>query len=120
MRYMLLIYSNAESWDALSEAERDQLGRDHVELYRELSESGQLVSSAALADPINTRTVRVRDQAATTTDGPYVESKEHLAGYYVVECDSAEEATALAARVPDAAILAVELRPVMDTSGLEM
>jgi hypothetical protein len=120
VKYMLLIYSNAESWAALSAEQREGLGRAHSELTRELTEQGLLVSSAGLADPITTRTVVVRDDALTTTDGPYAEAKEHLAGFYLVECDTIDEAIGYAARMPDAKYLAVEVRPVMDMSGLEM
>jgi hypothetical protein len=120
VKYMLLIYSNAESWAALSAEQREGLSRSHSELTRELTEQGLLVSSAGLADPITTRTVVVRDDALTTTDGPYAEAKEHLAGFYLVECDTIDEAIGYAARMPDAKYLAVEVRPVMDTSGLEM
>ena len=120
VKYMLLIYSNAESWAALSAEQREGLGRAHSELTRELTEQGLLVSSAGLADPITTRTVVVRDDALTTTDGPYAEAKEHLAGFYLVECDTIDDAIGYAARMPDAKYLAVEVRPVMDTSGLEM
>ena len=120
VKYMLLIYSNPESWAALSAEQREALGRDHAALTEELSEQGLLVSSAGLADPITSRTVMVRDNTQTTTDGPYAEAKEHLAGFYLVECDNVDQAIEYAARMPDAKYVAVEVRPVMDTSGLEM
>ncbi|MFC0629420.1 YciI family protein [Kribbella deserti] len=117
---MLLIYSNAESWDSLSAEQRDEFARSHAELSAELAESGQLVSSAGLADPITTTTVQVRNGARTTTDGPYAEAKEHLAGFYLIECDDLDQAIAYAARLPDAEYVAVEVRPVMVDAGLEM
>jgi hypothetical protein len=120
VKYMLLIYSNPESWAALSAEQREGLARSHEELSRELTEQGMLVSAAGLADPITTRTVSVRNDTRTTTDGPYAEAKEHLAGFYLVECDTIDEAIDYAARMPDAKYLAVEVRPVMDNSGLEM
>jgi len=120
VKYMLLIYSNPESWASLSAEQREGLSRAHNELTRELSEQGLLVSAAGLADPITSRTVSVRDDTTTTTDGPYAEAKEHLAGFYLVECDDIDQAIAYAARMPDAKYVAVEVRPVMDTSGLEM
>lgn len=120
VKYMLLIYSNAESWAGLSAEQREGLGRAHAELSQELTERGQLVSAAGLADPITSRTVSVRGDAVTTTDGPYAEAKEHLAGFYLVECETIDEAIGYAARLPDAQYLAVEVRPVMDSSGLEM
>jgi hypothetical protein len=120
VKYMLLIYSNPESWASLSAEQRDGLSRAHEALSRELSEQGLLVSAAGLADPITTRTVQVRDDTTTTTDGPYAEAKEHLAGFYLVECDDIDQAIGYAARMPDAEYVAVEVRPVMDASGLEM
>lgn len=120
VKYMLLIYSNAESWASLSPEQRDGLTTAHEELSRELTEQGLLVSAAGLADPITTRTVQVRDDTTTTTDGPYAEAKEHLAGFYLVECDNIDQAIGYAARMPDAEYVAVEVRPVMDMSGLEM
>jgi hypothetical protein len=120
VKYMLLIYSNPESWAGLSAEQREALGRDHAALTEELAEQGLLVSSAGLADPITSRTVMVRDNTQTTTDGPYAEAKEHLAGFYLVECDDVDQAIEYAARMPDAKYVAVEVRPVMDTSGLEM
>ena len=120
VKYMLLIYSNAESWAGLSPEQRDGLAEAHEALSRELTEQGLLVSAAGLADPITTRTVQVRDDSTTTTDGPYAEAKEHLAGFYLVECDDIDQAIGYAARMPDAEYVAVEVRPVMDMSGLEM
>jgi hypothetical protein len=120
VKYMLLIYSNPESWAGLSAEQREALGRDHAALTEELAEQGLLVSAAGLADPITSRTVMVRDNIQTTTDGPYAEAKEHLAGFYLVECDDVDQAIEYAARMPDAKYVAVEVRPVMDESGLEM
>jgi hypothetical protein len=120
VKYMLLIYSNPESWAGLTAEQREDLTRSHEELTKELTEQGLLVSAAGLADPITSRTVLVRDDTRTTTDGPYAEAKEHLAGFYLVECDTIDEAIEYAARMPDARYVAVEVRPVMDSSGLEM
>jgi len=120
VKYMLMIYSSSESWAGLSAEQRDGLARAHSELMHELSEQGLLVSSAGLADPITSRTVSVRDEATTTTDGPYAEAKEHLAGFYVVECETIDQAIGYASRLPDAEYVAVEVRPVMEPSGMEM
>jgi hypothetical protein len=119
VKYMLMIYSSPESWAGLSAEQRDGIARAHSELFQELGEQGLLVSAGGLADPITSKTVSVRDGATMTTDGPYAEAKEHLAGFYVVECDL-EQAIGYAARMPDAEYVAVEVRPVMDPSGLEM
>jgi hypothetical protein len=117
---MLLIYSSPATWQALSAGEQDQLAREHAALVEELVDAGEYVGGNALADPVRSRTVQVRDDAATTTDGPYIELKEHLAGYDIVECDSIERAEAIAARLPEARLCAVEIRPIMDLKGMEM
>lgn len=120
MKYMLLIYSSPQTWNALSQGERDQMGEEHFALDRELIESGEYVGGNALADTAQSKTVRIRDGATMITDGPYLETKEHLAGYDIVECDSMERALEIAARIPDAGLCGVEVRPVMDLGGLEM
>jgi hypothetical protein len=124
VKFMLLIWSNPQNWDALSVAEQQAMAGDalaeHAALDARLIGSGELVISAALADPVTARTVRVRDGAVASTDGPYAEAKEHLMGYYLVECDSMERATVIAAQIPDARWERVEIRPAMDVAGLEM
>ena len=67
-------------------------------LLKELTESGELVGTQALADPSNTKTVRVRDGVPAITDGPFAEAKEQLGGYLIVDCASPERATEVAAR----------------------
>lgn len=109
MKYMLLIYSNPAAWDAMSQ-DLDQVMAEVDQIMAELKETGEWVGGEALADPVNTKTVRVRDGVPTVTDGPFLESKEHLAGYCVFECETVERATEIAARWPDARYDAVERR----------
>jgi hypothetical protein len=120
MKYMLLIYNNAATLEALSEEERNGISGEVDAIMQELTDSGELVGGEALADPSNTRTVRVRDGVPATTDGPYAESKEQLAGYLMVETETPERAVEIAARWPDARYWAMEVRPVMNAAGLEM
>ena len=124
MKFMLLIWSNPANWDELSASRQRELAGDadaeHAALDEVLLRSGELVISAALADPVTTRVVRVRDGAVVSTDGPYAEAKEHLVGYYMVECDGLDRATEIAARIPDARWDRVEVRAAMDLAGLEM
>ena len=131
MKYLLLIYSNPERWEhpmflrdpaflALPEAERAELVRQAEELHAEITESGEFVVGSALADPVRTRTVQGRAGDPVSTDGPFLEAKEQLAGYIVVDCDSPERAAEIAERLPDARFAAVEVRPIMDTAGQEM
>ena len=119
MKYMILIQSNpdfAQRWDALTDEQRAQFGRGHFALSDDLAESGELIVSEGLADPAHAKRVTVRDGQTMTTDGPFAEVKEHLAGFYLVDCDSEDRALEIAAEVPDALWGLVEVRPVLDMS----
>jgi hypothetical protein len=120
VKYLLMINLNPTIMDALSEEERNAIFAAHDAFQQPIRESGELVGFAALADPSNTKTVRVRGVVPAVTDGPYVEAKEFLAGYYVVDCESVERAIELAAQLPDARYTAVEVRPVMAEGGGEL
>jgi hypothetical protein len=120
MKYMLLIYQNPANWQTLSEAERDVIFKDVDVIMKELAESGEWVSGAGLADPTQSKAVRVREGVPTVTDGPYLEAKEQLAGLCVFECESIERAVEIAERWPDARYWGVEVRPVMAGSVAEM
>lgn len=120
MKYMLLIYNNAATLQALSEDERNAIFNEVDAIMKELTESGELVGGEALADSSKTKTVRVRDGVPAITDGPFVEAKEQLAGYVMVECETPERATEIAARWPGARQWAMEVRPLMAPSGTEM
>jgi hypothetical protein len=120
VKYILLIYQNPATWETFSEEERNRVMAEVGELMEELEQSGEWVGGEALADPSNTKTVRVRDGVPAITDGPFVESKEQLAGYCIVECETPERATEIAARWPDARYWAMEVRPLMEAAGEEM
>jgi hypothetical protein len=123
VKYMILIQSNPqfiERWEALPKERRDKFGQDHVALGAELAETGELVAMEGLADPALAKRMTVAGDQTMVTDGPFAEAKEHLAGFYLVDCESEERALAIAARVPDAIWGLVEVRPVLDLSGLDM
>ena len=116
MKYMLLIYNNPAAYQAWPEEERAALMDEVDALMRELTESGELVGGEALADAATARTVRVRGGVPAITDGPFAESKEQLAGYLTVDCESQERAVEIARRWPDARYFAMEVRAVIDAS----
>jgi hypothetical protein len=123
VRYLVLIYTNPDArrlWDQLPEAEKAKGLRGYAALNEELAGSGELIVSESLADPSLAKRVVVRDGDAITTDGPFAEVKEQLAGFYLVECDSIERASEIAARIPEAQAGVVEVRPVRTFGGLEM
>lgn len=114
MKYLLTMHMDPELWDGLSEEVKDGVMTGHGEFIRRIRESGELINTQALDVPARSAVVRVRDGVPAVTDGPYIESKEFLAGFYLVECASAERAYELAAMIPDAAIegVGIEVRPV--------
>ncbi|MEU4836409.1 YciI family protein [Streptosporangium sp. NPDC023615] len=120
MKYVILIYSNPESrrlWSEFpAERRREGLGAYAV-LNEALAATGELIVAEALADPATGRRVRVEEGRTTSTDGPFAEVKEVVAGFYLVECDGADRAVEIAARVPEAAMGLVEVRPVTALSG---
>jgi hypothetical protein len=116
MKYMLLIYDNADTREVADEA----LTAEVDALLEELTESGELAGGEALADPSNTRTVRVRDGVPAVTDGPLAEAKEHFGGYLIVDVETAERADEIAARWPNARFAAMEVRPVMTGGATEV
>jgi hypothetical protein len=111
VKYMMLIYHNAES--PLGEDDLQGMMREVDGIISELTESGEWVTGEGLADPASTRVVRVRDGVQAVTDGPYLEAKEYLAGWCIVDCEGPERATEIAGRWPDARYTGVEVRPIM-------
>jgi hypothetical protein len=123
MKYLLMIYLNPESraaWEALPEEQRAEGMGAHAALNEELADSGELIVTEALADPSLATRVSIREGRAITTDGPFGEVKEFLAGFYLVECDTFERALELAAKMPEAPAGEIEVRPIMDYGGPEM
>jgi len=120
VKYMLLIYSSPATWNALSEPERDAFAAEHAALHAEIMGSGEWVGGDALADPTQSWAVRVRDGALFTTEGPYAETREHVAGYTLIDVDALDRALEIAARLPDSGLCGVEVRPIMHDGGLEM
>jgi hypothetical protein len=123
MKYLIMVYSNPMSrkmWQEFSDAERAEGWQAHSALAQDLAASGELIVAEALADPSLGKRVSVRDGRTLTSDGPYAEVKELLAGFYLVESESLERALEHAARIPEAEFGLVEVRPVLGTGGQDM
>ena len=108
MQYVALIYGDENGWENLSEAERQAI----YQRYMEFSENEKIVGGAELQSTGAATTVRVRNGDRLVTDGPYAEVKEALGGFYILECNSIDEACRLAAQIPAAEDGAIEVRPV--------
>jgi hypothetical protein len=117
MKYLLLIYQNEESWNAISETEREQIYGEYRKLREELLSRGQFVTGSQL-QPITTATaVRVRNGKELITDGPFAETHEQLGGYFLVEANNLDEATSIAAKIPSARMGTIEVRPLVERAA---
>lgn len=112
---MLLVYL-AE--DSLSEAEREHCYVESAELARDLSTTGKYISAGPLHPTTTATSLRVRDGKRLVTDGPFAETREQLGGYYLVEAHDLDEAMKIAERIPVAKHGTIEIRPVLEISGL--
>ena len=119
MKFLLLLHVNPQVWNALTEDEQNEVMNGHEAFIDVIKKSGELITTHGLAEPSESAVVRVRDGRTVVTDGPYLEAKEHLGGYYVIDCESRERAVELAAMIPDAKLngLGVEVRQIMYTDG---
>ena len=105
MKYLCLVYLDKQNWNACS----DELCQDYV---MELVSKGMLLHAEPLHEVSSATTVRVRNGSASITDGPFAETKEMLAGYYLVEAKDLNEAIQIASDIPPAKYGSVEVRPV--------
>jgi hypothetical protein len=108
MEFLALIHADENDWEGMSDDERQAV----YQRYMDFSERDEVVGGAELQDTSAATTVRVKNGDRLVTDGPYAEVKEALGGFFVLECDSIDEACRLAAEIPAAERGAIEVRPV--------
>jgi hypothetical protein len=114
MRYMLLIYASEADYSRMTSEERAAIMQGHGIFAQEAMQRGILMGGAPL-NPTNTaRTVRVRKGKTLVIDGPFAETKEQLAGTYILDCKNLDEAIELATKIPDALHGSIEIRPLME------
>jgi hypothetical protein len=123
MKYVILIRHNLkalELWASVPAEQRAEGLAAYAALTEDLATSGELIVTEALAHPSTAKLVSVRDGEVMASDGPYAEVKEHLAGFYLIECDSIDRAIQVAARIPEADFVQIEVRPVLDHISVDM
>jgi hypothetical protein len=113
MQYLLMIYRSEAEFFKLNEAGLQKLSADYGAYTQSIIQSGHFKAGDGLQPTTTATTVRVREGKILTTDGPFAETREQLAGYYLVEAKDLDEAIGLAARIPGAKDGSVEVRPVM-------
>jgi hypothetical protein len=109
-----MIYGEPGRLDALTGSEYEALGAEARAYLDELRRSGHLISAERLQRVDTATSVRIRDGKPAVTDGPFVEAKEHLGGFILIEARDLNEALQLAARIPPARLGGVEVRPIAD------
>jgi hypothetical protein len=134
VKYMILTYASQRDYDALggkatgepawSAADFTALGEFMASFNSDLADSGELVETRGLAAPVHTRRIRLQAGIPVVTDGPYAETQEVLAGYWIVDCESFDRATEIAARLsnapgpPEAAAKAfADVRPIAESQA---
>ena len=117
MKYLLMIYANDETFAALSPDEMSRLVADTEALQAELKGTGEWLSAYGVADQVQCKTVTTKGGATLVTDGPYIETKEYLGSFDIIDCESLQRALEIAARVPFSRHGAVEVRPLMHESA---
>ncbi len=110
MQYLLLITEDESV--VLSQAEGETLMGAYAKFGEEMTTRGVLLGGQRLRPTSDATTVRVRNGELLTTDGPFAETKEQLAGYYLVECKDLDEAIEVAGRIPGAQTASIEVRPI--------
>jgi len=121
MRYMLLVYST-EAPDGLPLEEEERIRAGHAAVMAESTRKGVLIGAEPLAPSSTATTVRIENGKALVIDGPFAETKEQLAGYYIMECNDLDEAIDWAAKIPtecQGRQGCIEIRPMRRQSRAE-
>lgn len=117
MEYLALIYADQRVWERMTDVERQAAYERYGEFAEAARAEGVMVGGEELSSTTSATTVRVRDGEPLVSDGPYAEVKEALGGYFIINCQSLEDALDWAARIPAAEHGAVEIRPVHVDGG---
>ena len=120
MKYLLMIYEDQAPYASASHEDRGALFQGHMTFTKNLRQEGKMLAGNALQPSYTATTVRIEQGKRISTDGPYAESKEQLGGYYLVDVNDIEEATAVAERICRLHTwnsVVLEVRPIMEMPG---
>jgi hypothetical protein len=120
MKYMVIIYGNKDLWQSFPP---DVAAKGIAEVgafNQKYMQSGELLAAYGLGDELTAKTVRVRDGVPAVTDGPYLEAKEFVSSFFILDCEGEARALEIAAEYPFAAQNAVDVWPILHEAGQEM
>jgi|SRR4051812_25501807 hypothetical protein len=115
MKYMMLIYLDEKG---LSDTERDKCYVESAHYAQQLSLSGKYLGASPLHPTSTATSIRMRTGGPLVTDGPFAETREQLGGYFLIDAKDLDEAIGIASAIPAAKWGTVEIRPIMEISGL--
>jgi hypothetical protein len=118
MKFLLIVHHNETTFAAMSDSIKRDLLKESVQVTHDLHAHGQYVDAAPLKSSATGARVRVRDGKVSVTDGPFVETHEHIAGYFLIHADSLSEAVNIAGRIPGARLGYIEVRQALDIDDL--
>jgi hypothetical protein len=113
MKYLMAIYGNDEVWNSFPPEQLQEIITATDAHNNSLFASGELIGAYGVADQMNAKKVRLDGASVVVTDGPYIEAKEYLGSFYVVDCESLERAIEIAAEMPSARVTDIEVRPLL-------
>ena len=119
MKYMLIIYGNQELWNSIDQAEFPKMIAEFDVFNKKYYNSGELLGAYGVADAAATKLVRLTDGQPAVTDGPYLETKEYLASWYLLDVDSEERALEIAADLPSSKFRPTEVWPILHEASRE-
>ena len=121
MKYLMLIYGNQEKWDTIAAEDWPAAIAKQDAFNQKYAQTGELIGAYGLSDEVNAVLVRrTKDGAPAVTDGPYLETKEHIASFYLLDCESEERARQIAADMPWADVDPVELWPILHEASFDL
>ncbi|MBB2751944.1 UNVERIFIED_ORG: hypothetical protein GGI57_002632 [Rhizobium aethiopicum] len=112
MKYLCQVWFDGAMLGAMTKEQKTELGANSLNYDKDLAESGNMIVAEALQPPTSAVTVRVRSGELSVTDGPFIETKEALGGFILVEAKDLNDAIRIAAGIPLAKLGAIEVRPI--------
>jgi hypothetical protein len=114
MKYLCLIYDDEKQWEKFPQDVRDKYMAEYGDFTEGIKKSGQFVGANQLQPSHTAAVIRSRNGKVSTTDGPFMETKEQLGGYYLVEAKDLNDAIQIAARIPSVRSGSIEVRPIVE------
>ncbi|HEY5932504.1 MAG TPA: YciI family protein [Nitrospira sp.] len=118
MKFMLIVHHDEAAFEKIDKEKRQQMLAESIDLTHQLHATGQYVHASPLQPAATAVMVKVREGKSLVTDGPFIETREQIAGYFLINARELNEAVSIAGRVPGARIGTVEVRPLIEITGL--